>query len=176
MRLIVTAGMPGAGKEEFLNACRSEGIPSITMGDVVRECYASSGAESRGLSVGQYASGQREEFGPDVWARRVMERVQGDICIIDGCRSMDEVNSFRRLGGDVTIIAIHASPAVRYERLVKRQRADAPANPDEFRERDERELSWGLGNVLALSDHLVDNMSGIDEFHEKCAELLRSLR
>ncbi|MBR5999322.1 MAG: AAA family ATPase [Candidatus Methanomethylophilaceae archaeon] len=176
MRLIISAGMPGAGKEEFLTAGMDAGVPFIRMGDVVRECYASSGAESKGLSVGEYAGGERKAYGADIWAKRVMERVKSDLCIIDGCRSMDEINSFKKLGGDVTIVAIHASPKIRYERLVKRQRADAPANIGELDERDNRELSWGVGSVLALADHIIDNTGSLEDFHRKSAELMRSLR
>ena len=175
MRLIISAGMPGAGKEEFLTAGMDAEVPFIRMGDVVRECYASSGAESKGLSVGEYAGGERKAFGPDIWSKRVMERVHSDLCIIDGCRSMDEINSFRRLGGDVYIIGIHAPRMTRYERLVKRGRDDAPADIAAFDERDNRELSWGVGNVLALCDHMINNMSDLDSFHKRSAELMRSL-
>ena len=73
-------------------------------------------------------------------------------------------------------MAIHASPKIRYERLVKRQRADAPANIGEFDERDNRELSWGVGSVLALADHIIDNTGSLEDFHRKSAELMRSLR
>ena len=176
MRLIISAGMPGAGKEEFLTAGMDADVPFIRMGDVVRECYAASGAESKGLSVGEYAGGERKAYGADIWAKRVMERVKSDLCIIDGCRSMDEINSFKKLGGDVTIVAIHASPAIRYERLVRRQRADAPKNVQEFEERDSRELSWGVGSVLALADHIIDNTGSLEDFRWRSAELMRSLR
>ncbi len=176
MKLIVVTGMPGAGKEEFLTAGIAAGVPFVRMGDVVREKYAASGAEAEGLSVGEYAGRERKLHGADIWSRRVMERVKSQLCIIDGCRSMDEIRSFKNLGGDVVIVAIHASPAVRYERLVKRKRADAPADLNEFDERDRRELSWGVGEVLALSDYLVDNMSDLESFHRRSADLMRSLQ
>lgn len=176
MKMIVVTGMPGAGKEEFLSAGMDEGVPYIRMGDVVRECYAASEAERNGLSVGQFAGREREIHGADIWAKRVMERIDSDLCIIDGCRSMDEINTFKNLGGNIVIVGIYASPSVRFDRIVKRQRSDAPADINEFDERDNRELSWGVGNVLALADYMVDNMCGIEEFHRKSADLMRSLR
>jgi dephospho-CoA kinase len=106
-----------------------------------------------------------------------MARMKGiALFSVDGCRRMDEIRSFRSLGGDVSIVAVHASPEVRYERLVKRGRDDAPHNTDEFDERDKRELSWGVGEVLALSDYMVVNMSDLEDFHRRSEELLRSLR
>ncbi len=177
MRMIVVTGMPGAGKEEFLSAGIKAGVPFVRMGDVVRDTYAQSGTEAEGLSVGQFAGRERERFGKDIWAKRAMDRMKGiDLFIVDGCRSMDEIRSFRSLGGEVSIVAVHAAPGTRYERLVKRGRDDAPHNTDEFDERDRRELSWGVGEVLALSDYMVVNMSDLEDFHRKSEELLRSLR
>lgn len=177
MRLIVVAGMPGAGKEEFLSAGMAAEIPFARMGDAVREFYASSSAEERGLSVGQFASSERETFGKEIWARRTLEKMKGEsLFIIDGCRSMEEIRSFKNLGGDVVIVGIYAPPTVRYERLVKRGREDAPADIEAFNERDSRELSWGSGEVLALCDHMILNTGSLDDFHRRSAELLRSLK
>lgn len=176
MRLIVAAGMPGAGKEEFLTAVRTEGISFVRMGDIVRDFYSSSGAASKGMTVGQFAGSEREVHGPNIWAKRAIDRMSGDIFYVDGCRSMDEIRSFRALGGDVVIVAIHASPDVRYARLVKRARDDAPKDLTEFNARDSRELSWGVGEVMALSDRMIDNMSELDDFRRRSAEMVRSLR
>ena len=176
MKLAVITGMPGAGKEELLNAAVGLGMPFVRMGDVVRGCYAASDSASKGISVGQFADAQRREFGPDIWAKRVMEKASGDPCLIDGCRSRKEIETFVGLGGEVTVMAVHASPSVRYERLVKRAREDAPKNTDEFRERDSREIGWGVAEVIALADHLVPNMGTLEEFRQASEKVLRSLR
>ena len=114
MRILLVAGMPGAGKEELLGVARSIGIPFLRMGDIVREHHAESGTV---LSVGAYANAQREELGKDIWARRALERMHGDIFLVDGCRSMDEVRSYRGLSDDVLIVGIFAPPEARFERL-----------------------------------------------------------
>ncbi len=175
MRLIIVAGMPGAGKEELLTAAREEGLPFIRMGDLVREYYANSGQEAQGVSLGQFASDERQREGDDVWAKRALSRMSGDLTLVDGCRSMAEVRSFRALAETTLIVAIHASPAVRYDRLVRRARDDAPCDRTSFDARDSRELSWGIGEVIALADHMLDNMSSVDEFRARAAALLRSL-
>ncbi len=177
MRMIVVTGMPGAGKEEFLSAGIKAGVPFVRMGDVVRDTYAQSGAEAEGLSVGQFAGRERERFGKDIWAKRAMDRMKGiDLFIVDGCRSMDEIRSFRSLGGEVSIVAVHAAPGTRYERLVKRGRDDAPKDIAEFDERDNRELGWGLGNVIALSDIMIINDSDLESFKAKVRKELEALR
>ena len=45
-----------------------------------------------------------------------------------------------------------------------------------FDERDNRELGWGLGNVIALSDILIINNSDLDSFREKVRAELEALR
>ena len=175
MKLIVVAGMPGAGKEEFLNVARDMDIPFLRMGDLVRELYPKRGDEDRDLTLGQFANIERERHGYNIWAKRALERMSGDIYLIDGCRSMDEVMAYRSLSDDVNIIAIHAPPRIRYDRLVKRQRDDAPRNVEEFDARDSREMGWGLANVIALSDHLIVNDGSLEKFREEASAYLRSI-
>lgn len=176
MRILLIAGMPGAGKEELLNVARSMGIPFLRMGDIVREFHASSGAEKEGLSVGQVANRERELHGKNIWAKRAIERMSGDIFLVDGCRSMDEVRSYRELSDQVYIIAVHAPRMTRYERLVARGRDDAPNNMEEFDARDEREMGWGLSDVIALADHMIVNDSDLDSFKMSVRKVLEAMR
>lgn len=175
MKLIVVAGMPGAGKEEFLNVARDMDIPFLRMGDLVRELYPKRGEEDRDLTLGQFANIERERHGYNIWAKLALERMSGNIYLIDGCRSMDEVMAYRSLSDDVNIVAIHAPPRIRYDRLVKRQRDDAPRNVEEFDARDSREMGWGLADVIALSDHLIVNDGSLEKFREEASAYLRSI-
>lgn len=175
MRLIVVTGMPGSGKEEFLQVASAAGIPFIRMGDVVRETYAARAKEDESLSVGQFAALERERFGPDIWARRVLDRVDDRLWLIDGCRSMDEVRSFRALADPVEIVAIHAPPSQRFKRLIIRNREDAPADIREFEERDLREMGWGIAGVISLAEHMLVNDGTLEEFKSRAAGLLEML-
>ena len=176
MKILLVTGMPGAGKEELLNVACSMDIPFLRMGDIVREFHQTSGAAEQGLSVGQVANGEREKHGKDIWAKRAIERMSGDIFLVDGCRSLDEVYSYKGLSKEVYIIGVHAPRSIRYDRLVARGRDDAPKNIEEFDERDNRELGWGLGSVIALSDILIVNDSDLDSFKKKVKEELEALR
>ncbi|MDR0509457.1 MAG: AAA family ATPase [Candidatus Methanoplasma sp.] len=173
MKIIIISGMPGAGKEEFLSTAGAMGLPFVRMGDVVREFYSGSSDQERGSSVGEFANAERERFGKNIWAKRVIEKMSGGVFIIDGCRSMDEIRSFRELSDDVLMVGIHAPPEQRHERLVKRGRDDSPKNLEEFNKRDSREISWGLAEVIALSDVMIINASGLDEFHSAAADVLK---
>jgi dephospho-CoA kinase len=172
MSILLVAGMPGAGKEEFLMTAGKKDVPFLRMGDVVREFHAASGTD---MSVGEFADSERTRHGANIWAKRSVEKMAGGLFLVDGCRSMDEVKAFRSLGGRVLIIGIHSPPELRFARLVRRGRADAPRNEEEFDERDRRELSWGLGDVLALSDVMLSNSSTLEDFRLISNKLLEGL-
>ncbi len=56
-----------------------------------------------------------------------------------------------------------------------RARFDAPKDWKEFHERDERELGWGLGSLIAMADHLIVNEGTLEEFKSRCSQCLFSL-
>ena len=176
MKIVIVTGMPGAGKEEFLSVAASVGIPCARMGDAVREYYSVSSDRKEGSSVGEFANAERERFGKNIWAKRTIERMSGGLFLIDGCRSMAEVRSFREFCDDVVIIGIHSPPDQRYDRLIKRGRDDAPKSRNEFSERDSREISWGLAEVIAMSDIMIVNTSGLREFHSAAGNVLKGLK
>lgn len=175
MRIILVTGMPGAGKEELLTVARGMGLPFLRMGDLVREGYASSGAEARGMTVGQYANSEREEHGRGIWALRASERMEGNVFLVDGCRSMDEVRAYRGLGQDIVVLAVLASPSQRYDRLVARARDDAPRSIEEFEARDARETGWGLADLIARADAYVVNDRDLETFRLRALEALEAL-
>ena len=89
---------------------------------------------------------------------------------------MDELDVFRQAFGEgVLLVAIHSSPASRYPRRQKRGRPDAPASWSEFEARDKRELSWGLGNLIAMADVMLLNDGKIEKFKARVKAFLTGL-
>ena len=173
MKLIIVTGMPGTGKEEFLNVAVEMGIPFVRMGDVVRSAYNRSGVK---IGIGEFAESERKKYGYDIWAKRSLENIRGNIVLIDGCRSADEVEQFRSLTDDVVVVSVNSSPEARYERLLKRNRDDAPSSLEEFIERDEREMNWGIAKIMALSNVTIPNETTLDEFRERSRKVLERLK
>ncbi len=160
---VCVTGMPGAGKSIV-----SEGIahglkaPLLIMGDVVREEARRRGVGSDLRSMMEFAKRLREELGPHAVAELTLRKARSPglskykVLVIDGIRSLDEVRRFET-EGRVIIVAVHASPRKRFERLARRGRPDDPKTWSDFRERDYRELSFGIGSVIALADIMVVN-------------------
>ncbi len=168
--------MPGAGKEEFVKVALEHGYGVIRMGDVVRREAESRGTAMDDRGVGGFASLEREVHGPGIWAERCLKVLGEGDTVIDGSRSLAELEVFRRaLGSDLRLVAIHSSPGQRFQRLLRRARSDAPEDREAFDERDRRELGWGLGSLIAMADVMIVNEGTLEKFRETVAEELRKI-
>ncbi len=168
--------MPGCGKEELLKLASQAGFSVIRMGDMVREEAAKRDISPIDEGIGGMAHREREIHGPDVWARRTLERITSDRVVIDGVRSLDEIAAFRQaFGKGLWIIAIHASPRTRYRRISNRGREDDVLTEEELHVRDLRELRWGLGEVIALADYLIVNEGTLEEFENEVRKVLNEI-
>ena len=172
---IAIVGMPGSGKTTCIDAVlESLGIERVSLGDVVREEARRRGVPMERLN--EFANELRRELGPAaiaILARRKIEELRGPVCIIDGVRSLHEIEYFRKeLGLEVIIVAVHSSPRTRFERLRSRGRPDDPKSWEDFVARDLRELSWGIGSVIALADYMIVNEGSVDELRNACVKVI----
>ena len=176
--VIGIVGMPGAGKSvirEFLN---KYGFPVIIMGDEVRAEAKRRNLEPTPENLGNIMLQIRSEEGPEAIARRCIPKIKtldSPIVIVDGLRSLHEVREFRREFQKFKVIAIHASPKIRFERLLKRGRSDDPKDWETFYMRDQRELSVGIGEVIATADHMIVNEGSIVQLKRRFNQILEKV-
>jgi dephospho-CoA kinase len=175
MKLIVTVGMPGSGKDELVKIAQELGLSVVKMGDLVRDETRRRGYPLNGPSIARVANEEREKHGPSIWAKRAVPLIGETRVLVDGCRGDQEVNVFRHHFGDLTVVAIFASPETRFERLNRRGRGDDGMDLEAFTERDLRELRWGIGNAFALADRMLVNEGSLEEFRRTARDLLRSI-
>lgn len=171
--LILLTGMPGSGKEEFVKICAKHGIKVLRMGDFVRAEAAAKGLPMTDSEVGGFAHRMREQNGYDYWAKRTAEALDDNLTLIDGLRGKDEFNLFReRVKKGMVVVAVQASQHTRYQRLKSRSRSDAPRSFEEFDERDQREMRWGLGDVIARADFVIVNESTVEAFQKRAEAVI----
>lgn len=177
MKVFAFAGMPGAGKSVAVEAAKKHGIPVLRMGDFIWEEVRRRGLPITSESVAEVAMQMRTDFGPGVWAEKTVDRLKSlapQVGCIDGVRSEAELEVFRhRLGHDFTLVAIHASRSTRMARLLARRREDDVKDEGEFVARDERELGWGLGRVIALADVMLVNEDTMPDLGGEVERVLR---
>jgi len=173
--VIGVTGMPGAGKDVVREVFRELGFPIVTMGDEVRAEAERKGLPPTPENLGKTMLKLRAEEGQGVLAKRCLPKIEAltsKIVVVDGIRSLDEVAEYKKEHPDLKIIAVHASPETRFERLVRRNRSDDPEDWKVFNERDQRELSVGLGNVIAAADIMVVNEGKKEAFKQKLRKIL----
>jgi dephospho-CoA kinase len=160
MTLIVAiTGMPGAGKSTATSALVKEGWTRVVMGDVIRAETQRRGLEPNAKNTGDVMKQLRSERGPAAVAElciQAMRAAGAEKVIVDGIRSMPEVEAFRK-EAKVLLVAIHASPARRFELLRERGRSDDPLSYEMFAARDVREVEVGIGESIAMADETVSN-------------------
>jgi dephospho-CoA kinase len=173
MKVIGITGMPGSGKTEVAKLAKKRGIPVVRMGDLVWKEVKQRGLELNDESVGKIAAEMRKED-PAIWAVKtieVIEHLRSKTVVIDGIRSGAEVEKFRSAFPNFQLVAINASQKTRFERISGRGREDDVTTRKAFVERDERELRWGLGEVIALADTRIINESSLEVFRRNIAGL-----
>jgi dephospho-CoA kinase len=178
MKLVIVTGMPGAGKSGIAQAFHDVDVPVIVMGDVIRNETRKRGLEPNPENTKKVMLELREKDGPGAVASFCMDEfkeLEADTVVIEGCRSIAEIDVFDDCADSVVIVGVHASPKERYRRLRERNREDAPPSWEVFRERDIREISVGLGGVIALSDIMLVNEGTLAEFQDHSKELVKRL-
>jgi dephospho-CoA kinase len=168
--------MPGCGKEEVLVVAKDLGFSIVRMGDLVREEAQRRGLPITDAAVGGMAHSEREAHGFGIWAERSLPRIRGERILVDGLRGRAELDVFRKAFGEaLVVVAVHASPKARHERMLRRKRSDDAVTIDAVRARDIRELSWGLGDVIATADIMLVNEGSLDEFRRQARAALERL-
>jgi dephospho-CoA kinase len=179
MKVIGVVGLPASGKGEFSRIARSMGIPVVVMGDVIREAVTRAGLPVTDRNLGDTAGELRRERGMAAIAELcipAIERTGGPLVLVDGIRGDAEVDLFRSRFTGFILIGVDAPFGARLARLSSRGREDDLLSREELRERDQREISWGLGRALARADFLILNDTTVEAFEEHARQLLEEIR
>ena len=76
---------------------------------------------------------------------------------------------------DFTLLSVFASPKTRFNRISQRAREDDTDDINEFRERDKRELKFGIGSVVATSDYIIINENSFEEYQKQIDEFFKKI-
>ena len=180
-RVLAVCGLPGSGKGEFASVMESNGIPILSMGDMVRAEVSRLGIEESPGIFGEIAAQLRAEFGDDVLAKRLCDAVDellnsNDLILIEGLRGTAEFDLFNSRWGDkFSTIAITASRETRFERTQTRGRSE-DGDISAFEVREQRETGWGLDTLIENADITLANESNLEEFHANCDNWLQKFR
>ncbi len=176
--VIGLAGMPGSGKSIVVDVAHEMGYAIVVMGDVIRQETLKRGLELTPQNVGSVMLELRKESGNYVIAQKCVPKIEEQRSLkvlVDGLRSLFEVDIFKEHFAKFSLVAVHASPQTRFSRLSNRRRSDDPAEWKVFQERDMRELGVGLGNVIAMAEHVIVNDNSFEHVKAKVKESLERI-
>ena len=176
--LVGLAGMPGAGKSAVVNIARESGYKIVVMGDEVREEVERRDMKPTPKNLGKLMLELRRLEGEAVIAKKCIPKIEKATeqkILVDGIRSLSEVEEFKKRFPCFALIAVHASPETRFQRLFHRQRSDDPENWEIFHERDMRELKVGLGNAVAMAEYIIVNEEELEVAKSKIKEVLETV-
>ena len=151
--------MPGSGKSTIASKLKERGYEIFSLGDGVRAEAKKQNLEPTGKNLGKLMLELREKNGPGAIAELLKNSIQNsthEIIIIDGVRSIHEINVIKKTG-NVKLLAVIASANTRFVFLSERKRSDDPLTRDKFEERDNREISVGLQEIIQLADESIEN-------------------
>lgn len=181
MRVIAFVGLPLSGKSTAAKVAEEMGIPVVCMGDIVREEAKRRGLPQTDENLGKIAEELRRKEGMDAIAKRCIPIIREKgmdigVVVVDGIRGIAEVERFKKeFGDDFILINIEAPLEVRFQRALKRKRSDDITTIEDLKKRDERELSWNMGEAMKIANFTIENTSGLEEFREKIREILTQL-
>jgi len=176
--VICLAGMPGSGKSIIVEVAKECGYDIVVMGDVIREEAERRCLEPNPENLGKIMLELRRSEGRAVIAKRCIlkiEKTAKSRVVVDGIRSLSEVEKFKESFPKFSFIAVYASPETRFSRVYRRRRSDDPETCEIFHERDVRELSVGLGNAIAMAEYIIVNEGELEAVKEKVREILRRI-
>lgn len=192
-RVICTVGYPASGKSVFKTIAESEGIQTVTMGDHVRtranvaydqQYPEGDTAENPSLSefIGEWATDQRDEHGPEVVAQWVVETIHAEfeeenVVLIDGVRSLKEYRVFQDEFEEAVIVFIDTSFERRLSFIQERGRdGEDTFTADDLQKRDNREDGWGVSETVRHADFCVPNTGKLSEFEQHSRRIIELLQ
>ena len=177
--IVGLTGRNCSGKGEAVEFLKAKGFYSHSLSDVIRDEIRERGLEVTRENLIQVGNELRSRHGHGVLAQRVLERLEPDRnYVIDSIRHPAEAEALSGRS-DFVLLAVQASPQIRFERIRKRNRQGDPQTLEGFQRSEEKELGNAgserqqLDSMEGLASHRVQNETTLEEFHNRLSVLLQ---
>jgi len=171
--------MPFSGKTIVSDKARQLGIFTLTFDDIVREEM-----QVKGIIYSKNNLKKMSEWfynNPREMMRRIVDKItesnKPDKIVIEGLISPKQIQDLkdRMNQEEFSILAIHSSPEIRFERANKNINYNIMSYKN-IQESDNMGIKMGLSEVIATADHMIINNGDLLGFREtvkhKLIELL----
>ena len=176
LKVIGFCGLPGSGKSTALESVKDLGV-IVNMGDVIRSEAIKKNIELTDENLGQLAKSLRSELGEDIIAKKCVEMIrnsQHEVVFVDGIRSIYELKIFRKFWA-FPLITIETEEKFRHQRILNRARDDDSSSIIDIKKREEREIGFGLLELIQKADYVIKNNSTINDLKKNTNKLINQL-
>jgi len=180
VKVVAIVGMAGAGKSEVARVFEEHGFKRVRFGDITDEELKNRGLEQNEENERYIREQLRSEYGMAAYAKLNLPRIDNALkssnVVVDGLYSWEEYILLKEYyGGQVTTVAVWASPATRHARLA--HRAKRPLTPEEAASRDKSEIeNINKGGPIALADFTILNEASLGELEKETERVLSALK
>jgi dephospho-CoA kinase len=180
MKVVSIVGMAGSGKSEVAKLFEKHGYKQVRFGDVTDE-----EVKRRGLALNEenerlVRQGLRKEHGMAAYAKLNLPKIEvllkSSNVVVDGLYSWEEYSLLKdKYGTEFHVVAVWASPKVRYERLGRRR--VRPLTALEAASRDIAEIeNANKGGPIAMADFTIINDSSLKALSKETEKVISALR
>lgn len=187
MKVIGLTGTIGSGKDVAREILEKKfTIVSVRLSDLLEtNALKKKGIKITRVMQQNLGNELRQKYGSHILAKIALDLMgkNNEIKIIDGIRNPGEVDFLKKqFGDDFKLIAIDAPQQVRFERVVKRNRASDPKTWEEFVAVDERdqgkdqpEYGQQVRKCIEMADVVIQNDDSMDEFQKKVEDAVKEV-
>ncbi len=180
MKVVSIVGMAGAGKTEVARLFEQHGFIRIRFGDITDEEVKKRGLELNEDNERYIRELLRQELGMAAYAKLNLPGIESALkhsdVVIDGLYSWEEYTFFKDYySEDFFVVAVWASPQMRYARLTSR--IDRGLTLREAVSRDKAEIeNVNKGGPIAMADFTIINESSLDELKKETERIISGLK
>jgi dephospho-CoA kinase len=180
MKVVSIVGMAGSGKSEVARVFERSDFKKIRFGDITDEEIRKRGLGLNEENERNVRQQLRKEHGMAAYAKLNLPKIdvllKSSDVVVDGLYSWEEYTLLKsRYGDDFRVVAVWASPKMRYGRLSKRK--VRPLTVEEAVGRDIAELeSTNKGGPIAMADFTIINESSLADLEKETKKVISALR
>jgi dephospho-CoA kinase len=180
MNVVSIVGMTGSGKSEVARMFEEAHFYRIRFGDVTDIEVRKRGLELNEQNERQVRELLRREHGMAAYAilnlPAIDSALQRGNVVIDGLYSWEEYLLIKKqYGRNFHVVAVMASPAIRYKRLAYRK--ERPLTNDQAASRDKAEVeNINKGGPIAMADFTIINESSLQNLRTETEKVIAKLK
>lgn len=178
--VVAVVGLAGSGKSEVAKVFEEAGFARVRFGDITDDEVMKRGLVLNEKSERLVRESLRKGYGMAAYAKLSMPRIDTALkhtsVVADGMYSWEEYLLMKEhYGASFRVVAVWASPEVRYRRLATR--LVRPLTPDESRSRDIAEIeNTNKGGPIAMADHTIINEGALEDLRAQAKKIATELK